>query len=337
MIRLKFALIIILFFGWYELSTAQVCEKKRGEIVRDFVVFVVSFVILYIGIGNFYFHFLNLLKEEIKEIPSYLPAVFTGFLAVGTFRSAAELIRITKRGEVKEDPGFRAIKIGSEMLMIFLGILISMSLILLILGIKWLEYELIVYSALIGVLVWTVVWFNLPGTYSSFTFKILAISFIIVHLTLGVFCVRAYKKGWIPAKESYFEFVERKKKEKEKILALRREKIRKRVRIVREKKVLPPREILIPRMIYFDEEKIIKVKPGEKVRLVFRPNWSWIWREVLGYDVFIDEVKHEIKREDLLKGNAIGFDFENTENVPKKIIVRVSERIIFERARANKN
>jgi len=58
---------------------------------------------------------------------------------------------------------------------------------------------------------------------------------------------------------------------------------------------------------------------------------------VLGYDVFIDEVKHEIKREDLLKGNAIGFDFENTENVPKKIIVRVSERIIFERARANKN
>ncbi|HDJ30560.1 MAG TPA: hypothetical protein ENF31_01215 [bacterium] len=340
MIREIFGLATLVFSGWYELSTARVCEKKLGEVIRDAIVFMTSFLIIYGGIGDFYFDLLKLLKAEIKELPSYLSIIFSGFLAVATFRSAAELIRITRRGEEKEDPGLRAVKIGTEMVMVFLGILISGILILLILGIKWWKYETIVYSTLVGFFVWMIVWFNLPRTYSPSLFKVLAVLFVSIHLVVGVLCGKAYKKGWVPAKESYFEFAERKKKEeKEKILAFERERVLKK----KERKVLPPRkaviprEILIPRMIYFDEEKIIKVKPGEKVRLIFRPNWSWIWKDILGYDIFINGVKYEIERKDLLEGNAIGFDFENAENVPKKIIVRVSERIIFERARANKN
>ena len=338
MIREIFGLATLVFSGWYELSTARVCEKKLGEVIRDAIDFMTSFLIIYGGIGDFYFDLLKLLKAEIKELPSYLSIIFSGFLAVATFRSAAELIRITRRGEKEEDPGLRAVKIGVEMVMIFLGVLISVILILLALGIKWWKYEMIVYSSVLGFLVWMIVWFNLPGTYSPSTFKVLAVFFVVLHLGLSVISVKAYKKGWRPAKENYFEFVERKKKEeKEKILAFERERVLKKKEVLPPRKAVIPREILIPRMIYFDEEKIIKVKPGEKVRLIFRPNWSWIWKDILGYDIFIDGVKYEIERKDLLEGNAIGFDFENTENVPKKIIVRVSERIIFERARANKN
>ncbi len=330
MIREIFGLATLVFSGWYELSTARVCEKKLGEVIRDAIVFMTSFLIIYGGIGDFYFDLLKLLKAEIKELPSYLSIIFSGFLAVATFRSAVELIRITRRGEKEEDPGLRAVKIGVEMVMIFLGVLISVILILLALGIKWWKYEMIVYSSVLGFLVWMIVWFNLPGTYSPSTFKVLAVFFVVLHLGLSVISVKAYKKGWRPAKENYFEFVERKKKE-EKILAFERERVLKK----KERKVLPPRkaviprEILIPKMIYFDQRKIIEVRPKEKVRLVFLPNYSWIWEKTLGYEIFIDNVRYEVSREEL-KEKIVVRDFENSDDVPKKIIVQVSKRVLFE-------
>jgi len=330
MIREIFGLATLVFSGWYELSTARVCEKKLGEVIRDAIVFMTSFLIIYGGIGDFYFDLLKLLKAEIKELPSYLSIIFSGFLAVATFRSAVELIRITRRGEKEEDPGLRAVKIGVEMVMIFLGVLISVILILLALGIKWWKYEMIVYSSVLGFLVWMIVWFNLPGTYSPSTFKVLAVFFVVLHLGLSVISVKAYKKGWRPAKENYFEFVERKKKE-EKILAFERERVLKK----KERKVLPPRkaviprEILIPKMIYFDQRKIIEVRPKEKVRLVFLPNYSWIWEKTLGYEIFIDNVRYEVSREEL-KEKIVVWDFENSDDVPKKIIVQVSKRVLFE-------
>jgi len=327
--RIVFGTVLIFFSGWYELSTARVCKKGKGEIFRDVIVFLLSFVIIYIIVGNFYFHFLELLKEEIKELPSYLSMIFSGFLSIATFRSASELIRITKRDEKEEDSGLRAVKIGTEMVMIFLGVLISLVFILLILGIKWwnYKYKTIIYFTLAGILPWMVIWFNLPRTYSPRLFKFLTIFFSIVHLVCGILCAKAYEKGWDPMRENYFEFVERKKKEeKEKILASERERV---LRKLPPRKAVTPREILIPRMIYFDQRKIIEVRPKEKVRLVFLPNYSWVWESILGYEIFIDGIRYEVSREEL-KEKIVVRDFENSDDVPKKIIVQVSKRVLFE-------
>jgi len=329
MIREIFGLATLVFSGWYELSTARVCKKKLGEVIRDAIVFLLSFLIIYGGIGDFYFYVLDLLKREIKGVSSfYLSLIFAGFLSIATFRSAAELVRAKKRGEEKEDPGFQAIKIGSLMVLIFLGLVIALIFILSLLGIRWWEYEWIIWYTLAGWILWMVIWFNLPGTYSPRLFKFLTIFFSIVHLVFGILCAKAYEEGWRPMRENYFEFVERKKKEKEKILAFKRERMLKKLP---PRKAVTPREILIPRMIYFDQEKRIKVFPKERVKMIFVPNYNWIYEGILGYEVLIEGIPYcEVKEEELKGKESVIREFRNKENIPKEIIVRVSRRVLFE-------
>ena len=325
-LKILIGLAIILFFSWYEISSVQICEKKREEIGRDMVIFFVVFAIIYVGVGKFYLSLLDLFKKKIGNLPSYLPIVLSGFLGVATFRTAAELIRIRKEGEEKEDSGLQVVKIGSEMVMIFLGVLSSVILILLMLGIKWWEYKPVIYSTLAGIFVWMAIWFSLPGTYSPNTFKVLAVVFIVAHLTLGVFCVKVSQRGWDPRENSYFEFVERKKREK--ILAFERERV---LRKLPPRKAVIPREILIPRMIYFDQEKRIKVFPKERVKMIFVPNYNWIYERILGYEVLIEGIPYcEVKEEELKGKESVIREFRNKENIPKEIIVRVSRRVLFE-------
>lgn len=90
------------------------------------------------------------------------------------------------------------------------------------------------------------------------------------------------------------------------------------------------RRIVVPRLELGMREFPVIMKPGEKVKLIFYPNYSWIWEEILGYEVFVDGVRYEEVSKDELKKGVVVREFKNSSDKICKIIIKPSKRVIFE-------
>ena len=90
------------------------------------------------------------------------------------------------------------------------------------------------------------------------------------------------------------------------------------------------RRIVIPRLELGMREFPVIMKPGEKVKLIFYPNYSWIWEEILGYEVFVDGVRYEEVSKNELKKGVVVREFKNSSDKICKIIIKPSKRVIFE-------
>ena len=90
------------------------------------------------------------------------------------------------------------------------------------------------------------------------------------------------------------------------------------------------RRIVVPRLELGMREFPVIMKPGEKVKLIFYPNYSWIWEKVLGYEVFVDGVRYEEISKDELKKGVVVREFKNSSDKICKIIIKPSKRVIFE-------
>ena len=303
---ISWGVLLIITCGWYEWATAQVCEKRKGEVLRDGIVTFLFFLGIYWALGRFYFSIFNLLEKANFKIPAWTYFLFSAFLYVASFRSACELIRISRRNGT-EDPGLRVIKIGFEMVLWFLIFPISAIWFATTYGIRWWNFEAILKPTIAGIMGWTIIWFNLSGTYKKFqeAGKLIVLVVIFLHLFAGYQCSKALSQGWNPKKASYFTW----KSEKERM---------KKITMIRSKPVVKVREVIVPRLELGMRPFFVKVKPREKIELIFHPNPQWIWDGKSGYEVFIGNRKiYEIKK---IK-NKKAWNFKNPYSHPISLFI----------------
>ena len=274
-------ILLVITCGWYEWATSQVCEKRKGEILKDGIVMLLFFLGIFWALGHFFLSIFSQLEKVGFKIPEYTYFLFSGFLYVASFRSACELIRISKR-DGTEDSGLAMIKIGFEMVLWFLIFPVSAIWFATTYGIRWWNFETILKPAIAGIMGWLVVWFNLPGTYRKFqeTGKLIVLIAIFLHLLTGYQCSKALSQGWNPRKVSYF--------------AWKSEKKIKKIAMIKPKPV-EIRSVVVPKLELGMRPVRVKVVPREKIRLIFRPNPQWIWDEKSGYEVFLWNHRQRIK------------------------------------------
>ena len=266
-LKTGFLSLVLIGLSAYYIYISQVVGKKRGgEVVKDFLVFGLWFIIFWWGLC------LNLLIPTLKESPlagsfpswTYLLVKICFFFL--TFRMATEGIRITKRKiedgekiETGEDWNLSLIRITSEMIAIFLLFPVTLIYVCTSLGIRW--WHLMSGPSgkvLLGTgLAWCGVVYILPGTY-KFTQRLLKVATVVVLLLLiFVSCwVNGQKAGfpfgvgksWDPGKESVFEYRARMKKMEPEVEA---------------KKKAERKEIIIFR----SAPQVVPVLPGMRVNL----------------------------------------------------------------------
>lgn len=166
-------ILLLALLGWYEYSTYRVCQKPIGEVIKDGIVMILWFLAIWIIVGK------TILLPQIKEyisswwgFPKWTSYLVLILLFTATFRSAIEIIRISRRkeGEKEEedDPGLFMFKVSFEMVEWFLLFPVTAIFVCSFLEIRWWEITEKTGILILGSgLVWLFVWYQLPRTYDK--------------------------------------------------------------------------------------------------------------------------------------------------------------------------
>jgi len=292
---------LLFVLGWYEYNTYKVCTKSVGEVAKDEVVIFLWFLLIWVLLGR------GILLPRLREFNLYMPgfpgwtsALVIALLFFATLRSAAESIRISKKGEKEDDKGLLYVKVTFEMLQWFLLFPVTAIFISSFLGIRW--WNFIAGPAGIMVvglaLVWCFVWYQLPGTYSSSVkFMKRMVIFILIILSGISFYTRGGSTGvkWLPksatAEKSIAKNITLQTMEVE--LQPHLEKMQEIGKKIVSPEISPEKRDLLSRELEGEKEKCREIRnkyavieePTRQARVaVAQQQWQLCWEKKPGYE-----------------------------------------------------